>query len=629
MSIPEQLHSQLNDHIKSAIKQVFGLEVQDVHIEHPENQDFGDFSTNTPLVLATELEQSSMEIAKNLVYKLREMPMMFKSNGKKYPVFKNIEAASPGFINFELTSQWLKNVLFEATLREENYGAVDNWHGQKVMVEYTDPNPFKVFHVGHVMTNTIGESLARIFSFMGAEVRRANYQGDVGIHVANSIWGLVKKMGKDNLTLVDLERMSLAKRMEYLGQAYSMGAAAFEDNVSAKKEIQSLNNYIYLIAQSILVEERNWERVLDYQQLAKGDEPPFNMELLTSLYKAGKKWSLEYFETMYDVLGTEFDHYYFESQAGEVGWRIVMDHVEDGIFKKDQGAFIFEGEKYGLHTRVFVNSQGLPVYEAKDLGLATMKFENYNYDRSFIVTGNEVNEYFDVVFKALEQIDAGLARRNKHIGHGMMVFGHGKMSSRTGDVVACEELLDAVKQSVSEKMSEVNSTTMEGKKLDETLEKVAVGSIKYSILKSGIGHNIVYDKEKATNLQGNTGPYLQYTYTRTRSVLEKAGIKGNGDSGLLEYEVDFELSQEELSVLRHIYKFSEQVTLAGERLAPSMITSFVYDLAQRYNTFYAKQPIIKASPDNRRKFRLHLTQAAGQVINNSLYLLGIPVVDKM
>ena len=630
MTKTKSINTLLRDRLQEVIKDVYDLDIKDVPIEHPENRDFGDLATSIPLVLAARVKQDPLEIAKKLVYELDKSPLTFASGDKIAPIFTKVETAPPGFINLTLSTDWLNSVLFSIALGEVNYGAVDIWFGRKIMVEFTDPNPFKVFHIGHVMTNTIGESLARIFEFLGADVKRANYQGDVGIHVANSIWGLIKKMRKDNLTLIDLEKMELKNRVVYLGQAYSLGATAYEEDESAKKEIQMLNNYIYVLAQKILTEEEEtWITAVDYESLVKGKEPPFNLEQVMSLYRAGRKWSLEYFETLYKILGTKFDHYYFERQAGEVGWKMVKEHIADGVFKEDQGAVIFEGEKYGLHTRVFINSMGLPVYEAKDLGLAAMKFDDFAYDRSFIITGNEVNEYFMVVLKALAQIDADLAAKNTHIGHGMMVLKHGKMSSRTGDIIAGEELLDVVKGKVMEKMSQAEDAVVEGKYLDDTAQKVAVASVKYSILKSGIGSDITYDEEEATDLIGNTGPYLLYTYTRARSVLEKANYTDKKGQAMTEYEPDLELSVEEKDVLRHIYKFSEQVKLAGERLAPNLIAGFVFELAQRFNTFYAKIPIIKAPTKQEKLFRLHLTAAVAQVMHDGLYLLGIPVVDKM
>lgn len=620
MGNSSQIESELKNYIIQAVKRSFDLEIESAHVEHPEKLIHGDFSTNISLILAPRLQQSPIDIAKKLAYEMNENPLITKINGQEIKTFKFVEVAVPGFINFVFNPDWLVNVLKEITLGGKDYGSSDFWQGSRIIIEYTDPNPFKIFHAGHLMTNAIGESLARIFEFCGAEVKRANYQGDVGIHVANSIWGLIKKMAKDNLTLVDLQKMSLKKRMEYLGQAYSLGATAYEEDESAQQQIKALNSYVYVIAQKMLVEDKNWDATVDYSVLTEGLEPPFNLDLITSLYKAGKKWSLDYFEIIYERLGTDFDYYYFESRAGEVGLQKVLDNVGN-VFKRDQGAVIFEGEKHGLHTRVFVNSQGLPVYEAKDLGLATIKKADYDYDKSIIITANEVDEYFKVVLKAMEFVDGDLASKTSHIGHGMLVFKHGKMSSRTGDIISADDLLENINKKVSEKMT--NSSEVEERLSEETSERVAVSSIKYSILKNGIGNDVVYDEEEATNLIGNTGPYLLYTYARTRSVLEKAGDITYHD-GVLE-----DLTDSELEVLRHIYKFCEVVRLSCERLSPNLVAGFVFDLAQKYNTFYASEPILKASTEAQTSFRLYLTGAVGQVICNALNLLGIKVVDKM
>jgi arginyl-tRNA synthetase len=490
MGNSNQIESDLKNYIKHVAEKCFDTEIKEVNVEHPEIASHGDFSTNICLVLAPRLKQSPMELAKKMVYEMNENPLITKINQNDIQIFNSVEMANPGFINLFFNPDWLLNVLEEITLSEDNYGSSDLWQGVKTIIEYTDPNPFKIFHAGHLMTNAIGESLARIIEFCGAEVKRANYQGDVGIHVANSIWGLINKMAKDNITLVDLQKKPLEARVEYLGKAYSLGATSYENDENAKAEISSLNNYLYIVAQRILVESEDWSSVVDYEVLTKGTKPPFNLDLITSLYRAGKKWSLDYFEEIYKKLGTDFDYYYFESKAGEVGFKKVMDHVDDRVFKKDQGAIIFEGEKHGLHTRVFVNSKGLPVYEAKDLGLATIKNDDYKYDKSLIITANDVDDYFRVVLKAMEFVDEDLGNKTTHIGHGMLVFKHGKMSSRTGDIISADELLENIGKKVKQKMEEDLP--------EETAEIVSVSSIKYSILKNGIGNDVVYDEEEAT-----------------------------------------------------------------------------------------------------------------------------------
>jgi arginyl-tRNA synthetase len=225
------------------------------------------------------------------------------------------------------------------------------------MVEYTDPNPFKEFHIGHLMSNSIGEAVARIIEANGAQIKRANWQGDVGMHIANAIWG---KMQKPELSW---------------GEAYTYGAQKYEDN---KDEITGINKKIY---------ERSDTEV-------------------NNLYDLGRKESLEKFEELYKKLGTKFDHYFFESKEGVEGKQIVEAHLEDGIFEKSDGAIIFPGEKYGLHTRVFINSNGLPTYEAKEMGLNKKKFEvEPDLYKSIIITGNEIKEYFKVFSAIIGKIN--------------------------------------------------------------------------------------------------------------------------------------------------------------------------------------------------------------------------------
>ncbi len=613
------MHQELKKHLKEAVKMAYRVEIEDVHLEHPEKGVFGDYATNLPLVLTKKLKQPPMEIAKNLAYKMDELDPTFEYGGKTYPIFASIETASPGFINLKLSTEWLKSVPYVINQKGDNYGAGDFFKDKKVMVEYTDPNPFKMFHIGHVMTNAIGESLARIIEFSGAEVKRANYQGDVGAHVAKSLWGLMKKMAQEKETLESLTKLSLKERVYYLGSAYALGEKNFSEDEQAKKEIEDLNRVVYYLVRQKNARERGLEDKI---------VGSFDLDLIGDLYDKGRQWSLDYFETLYQRLGTKFDFYYFESVVGEEGYRIVVENVAKKIFEESEGAIVFKGEKYGLHTRVFVNSQGLPVYEAKDLGLAITKNADYAYDMSVIVTNREVNEYFKVVLQALKMINKDLAEKTTHIGHGTMKLKSGKMSSRTGDVISGDELLDRVKDKVLSKMSASEKTSVEESNRESTADKIAVASIKYNILKSGIGNDIVYDEETAIKLQGNTGPYLLYTHTRISSVLEKAGITETELSSS-HYALEKTLHPLEEEILRHIYKFSEEVSLAAQRLSPNIIAGFAYDLAQKYNSLYAELPILKAENVDERNLRLYITSCTGQVLKTGLHLLGIQVVDKM
>ena len=621
------MEKQLQDAIKQAVKTAYDVDLQEVHLEHPENPLFGDFSTNVALLLIKYVDQPALLIAKKLAYELNQMELSIKIGEKMVPLFKSIDFAPPGFLNFTLSVDWLKNVLWEISEEGKTYGARDFLDGHKVMIEYTDPNPFKVFHIGHLMTNAIGESLAGIHEFLGAEVYRVNYQGDVGMHVAKSLWGLLNKMEEDDISLADLEQKPLVERVAYLGAAYAKGATAFKDNEKAVSEMKGINFQAYLAAQEMLIETENWEPVIDFKAFVDKEKQVFDYEQVKEAYIKGREWSLDYFETIYSRLGSEFEHYYFESKVGELGLDIVNNNIDNGVFEKDDGAVIFKGETFGLHTRVFANSLGLPVYEAKDLGLAFLKSQDVEYDSSIIVTANEINTYFEVVLKAMSLINPDLAAKTKHLGHGMMKFKEGKMSSRTGKIIGGEDLVNEVRDVVLEKMKTSETNTVPSDQLEETADKISVAAVKYTILKNGIGNDISYDPDAITSLQGNTGPYLLYTHARTNSVLEKA-YGDNKKEGFEKYEYAEDLAAQESEVLRHIYKFPEVVGLSGERLAPNLIATYLHDLAQKYNTLYAELPINTASPGE-RELRLHITYCVRQVLRNGLRLLGIPVVDKM
>ncbi|MFH1244365.1 MAG: arginine--tRNA ligase [bacterium] len=578
--------------IREAIKKTLMVNDQwpmvDFVVEHPKEESHGDYSSNVALILAKQIGKNPRELAEAIVKQCHSDTVS--------QIWERVEVAGAGFINF-----YLKKEFFLAETKkaiEPGYGKNETLKGKKIMVEYTDPNPFKEMHIGHLMSNTIGESLARLQEASGAEVRRACYQGDVGLHVAKAIWGWQRKMDQEGKTLADFKGRTLKVKANYLGQAYAYGATKYETDETAKSEMNAMNKVIY----------------------DKSDET------IDELYQAGREWSLEYFESIYLRLGTKFDEYFFESEAGPVGLKVV----EEGLAKKvleigDDGAVVYRGEKDGLHTRVFRNKLGLPTYEAKDLGLAKTKYERYKYDFSYNVTGNEITEYFKVVLRVMEQLYPDLRAKTTHMPHGMMRLTTGKMSSRTGKVVTGEGLLNELKVVVLTKMG--------GREIgdkDKVADMIAVGALKYSVLKQAIGGNIVYEPEKMTNLEGDTGPYLQYTFARCSSVLRKSQISnppaGRAGSQILKlgalqsYEP---CNTEELAILRWIYRYPEVVSEAGEKMAPHLLATYLFELAQRFNTFYNQHQIVGDEG------RILLTSAVANVLKSGLGLLGIQAPEEM
>jgi len=327
-------------------------------------------------------------------------------------------------------------------------------------------------------------------------------------------------------------------------------------------------------------------------------------------------WSMEYFTSIFARLGTIFDYYYPESMVAEEGMSLVGKHIGD-VFEKSDGAIVYRGEKDGLHTRVFVNALGLPTYEAKELGLAPTKYADFPYDHSYIVTGNEINEYFKVLMSALSKINPELASKNTHIGHGMVRNADGtKMSSRKGTALTGVGLLDAVKHEI--RIILENSKSNYTKEEQETIAEAAtIAAVKYSLLRVSLPSDIAFDMKTSVSFDGDSGPYLLYTYARCKSVLTKSNLQP------LTSSFQSSMNPEEREVARLIFHFPEVIIEAAEHTAPSILCSYVNDVAQAFNLLYAKHEI--ASDE----WRLVLTSATAITLKKALTLLGISTVERM
>lgn len=582
----------IRDLIESAVD-ALNLPPIDFTVEHPAELARGDYATNVALTLGKETKKNPMEIAEKIAGQFKVSPLKFPKArpwlDQARSWIQKIEVVAPGFVNFFLTREFFTHELSRILELGDKYGRGTGEEGKKVLVEYTDPNPFKEFHLGHLMSNTIGEAISRLIASQGAEVKRACYQGDVGMHVAKAIYGNLKLKTQN-------EKHEMAKEIKEWGEAYASGARAYDSDEVAESEINELNKKIY----------------------------NRNDELVNQLYNQGRQVSLDYFETIYKRLGTKFDYYFFESESGPVGQKLVQDNLGK-VFETSDNAVIFRGEKYamlaagqGLHTRVFLNSDGLPTYEAKELGLAKLKFDRYPCDESLVITGNEVASYFAVLKKVLELILPDLAEKTKHLSHGMLRLPTGKMSSRTGTVISAESLLTKIKTMVAQKITERDFNVEES---ETVTEAVAVGAIKYSILKQSPGRDIIFDLAKSLSFEGDSGPYLQYAYVRARSVLEK-GVAEN-------VSVDSGRPPAEISELeRQLTRFPETVARAASFSAPNLLVTYLTELASSFNAYYATQKIID-STDPHSPYRLAITSAFSCIMKSGLTLLAIPVLERM
>lgn len=530
-----------------------------VVIELTDDFSHGDLATNAALSYAKQLGIAPRALAEKIVAAIGSLEGVSK-----------IEIAGPGFINFHLSNEVLAGAL-QSACAEDMWGANTEEKGKRVMVEYTDPNPFKEFHIGHLMSNAIGESISRLLQFSGAEVKRANYQGDVGPHVAKALWGLKK---------LDLDPHSVAA----IGKAYVEGAKAYEEDPEAKREIDEINRKVY-----------------DHSD---GE--------IDSLYTAGREATLAHFEALYKILGTKFDYYFFESTTAQKGLALVR--ANPNVFAESDGATVYKGEKVGLHTRVFITSLGLPTYETKELGLAKLKEETWSADSSITVTANEQAGYFTVVLAAMKEVMPEIAAKIRHITHGMMRFAEGKMSSRTGNVITGESLINELAEVAKERAKESRAEDHAA-----LAQNVAVAAIKYQILKQSSGKDIIFDRDRALSLEGDSGPYLQYTHARAHQILEKAKADGVVPA------VDSALAGSDLS--RLLRRFPDVVEKAADLLEPHIVTTYLVELAAAFNHWYAQEQILDGTPAAAHK--VALTAAFARTMKNGLWILGIPAPEKM
>jgi arginyl-tRNA synthetase len=586
---------------KALRKKKFEFLTEDIVIEIPNDSSHGHYSTNIAMRISSGSKKNPLEIAKEIVSEIEE-----SSNISK------IEVAKPGFINFYLSNKYLLTEISKIANRGEEYFKLEEKKGKKIVVEYTDANPFKEFHIGHLYTNSVGESFARLQEALGANVKRANYQGDVGLHVAKTLWGLEKKLKKDEIPFEGLERLPLRDKVKYLGKAYVLGVEYYDElkDEFARKEIDNINQYVFSQVSGLELPKED-----DYSQ--------YEEKNLSEKYKKGRQWCLEYFDVIYERLGTTFDYYFFESEVGEAGLEIVMKNIGK-VFEEDDGSIIYRGdEKKNLHTRVFVNKYGVPTYEAKELGLAFRKRELVDYDESIVITADEQSGYFRVVLNALSKIDRDLSEKTTHVPHGKVRLpSASKMSSRKGEILAGDELIQEVKEKVVSVMEE--NEYIEENNIEQISEKIAIGAIKYAFLSVGVGRDIVFDIEKSISFDGDTGPYLMYVYSRCSSILSEANSDGRVNiciDSCLESPVIKRLS---LTLSRYRGSLLD----SASRYSPSILTQYLFDLAQSFNSFYQSVRVVDA-PDNERDVLLSLVKATMIVMKHGLEKLGIEVVERM
>jgi arginyl-tRNA synthetase len=535
------------------------------------DEKFGDAASNVAMQLIGKLSDPPSgglhEIAEQIAEKIRLLEEV-----------ENCNIVEPGFLNIRFKDKFLINSTVES--------ATQLLKGQKIIVEYSDPNPLKPLHAGHLYTTLVGDVIARLVEQSGAETIRLNYGGDVGLHVAKSMWAILKTLDGENPE--KLSKIAKDERPIWLGNRYVEGNNAYQDT-QIKKEIIALNKKVYDLH-------------------VQGDKE----SKFAQIYWICRQWSYDYFVEFYKKLEVhEFDRFIPESEVTQLGLSTVHEQMTKGVYELSEGAIIFDGEKHGLHKRVFINSEGLPTYEAKDVGLSLMKWQDYKFDKSIIITANEQSQYMQVVIKSIEQFLPKLAASTHHITHGeVRLEGGVKMSSRIGNTITALQILESARFAGQENNKAQAETTV-------------LAAVKYAFLKTRIGGDITYDPADSIAMEGNSGPYLQYAHARACSVLRKANFDLNNQPLL---NVSESLEPGERSLVRKLAEYNHIVSKATNELAPHLICHYLYELAQLFNRFYEKNKIID---HERQDTRLRLVALYTKTLSKGLNLLGITAPKQM
>lgn len=560
---------EIRDVVGKVIRQHFDVDLSP-ELSQTDEQ-FGDYATNAAMQLAGRLQRKPREIAEEL------MPLLFEA---LTPKVQEITIAGPGFINIRLSdAAVLDKAVSSLKIRPTIFA------GKTVVSEYSDPNPFKVLHAGHLYTSVVGDVLSNLVETAGGSVHRVNFGGDVGLHVGKTMWAILHELGGENPE--KLQQISPDKRSEWMAACYVAGTQAYEDDETAKAEIVDLNKRVYKLH-------------------ADGDMD----SSFAQIYWTCRQWSYDYFDAFYARINTPFEKYYPESSVSELGLQTVRQQLEKGVFAESNGAVVFEGERFGLHTRVFINGQGIPTYEAKDVGLSMTKWQDYHFDTSIIITGSEQEQYMAVVLKAIEQFAPELAQATIHRTHGLVKLQGGvKMSSRKGNFLRAVDVLNAAEEANKEATGRDD-------------EQAVLGAVKYAFLKSRVGGDIIYNPKESVSLEGNSGPYLMYAHARARSILAKAnGSHMAGDEG-----IEPSLTADERSLARKIGEYPDILQRAAEELMPHHVCTYLYELAQVFNRFYEHNRVID---DPRQAVRLQLVAMYADALKDGLTILGIGTPEKM
>ena len=513
-----------------------------------------------------------------------------------------------GFLNIRFSnSYWIS--LFSSIAGNPDYGQLPPT-GKTIMVEFSSPNTNKPLHLGHIRNNLLGWSVSRLLEANGHKVLKVNLVNDRGIHICKSMLAWLKTGNGETPE-------SSGKKGDHLVGDYYV---AFNDMY--KKEVDSL------VASGMSKEEaeKNAPVLKEAQQMLlkweKGDEE------VVSLWKKMNSWVYEGFARTYADLGISFDRTYYESQTYLLGKALVQKGLDMGIFEREaDGSVWCDLTADGLDRKLLLRGDGTSVYITQDLGTAEQRFSEYNLDEHIYVVGNEQNYHFQVLKLILKKLGFAWADNIYHLSYGMVELPEGKMKSREGTVVDADDLLEKMYNTARETSLELGKIdNMTEEEQDELFRTLSLGALKYFIIKVDPKKTMLFDPKESIDFNGNTGPFIQYTHARIRSILRKAEERGIGTDGI---PSDVALSQKEIRLVKLLDMYPAKVAEAGDAHSPAVIANYAYELAKEFNQYYHDTPILKEEDGNMLRCRLKLLSVIADVLVKATDILGIKLPERM
>lgn len=548
-----------------------------VSLTYPK-QAWGDYATGIAAVAARQKKAPFQEVAEALKERLLA----------EHDLVAKVDVVGETYLNVHLHRAFFTSYVNRVLAADAPVNVVEEGEKKTVLVEHTSPNLFKPLHIGNLVGNVVGESLARLFTATGATVHRITFPSDIGLTIAKGVWGLQE---------LSLDPSSI----QALGEAYAKGNHSYENNFFTQGRIDEINQEIYA-----------------------NHDGEFTSSVI-SLWEQGKKTSLKSLNALCKRLGTVFDLVIFESEAGPVGVTVAREHAGNSVIEHSDGALFFRGAGRGrngsdLNDSVVVTRDGYPTYTAKDLGNFLIKQKHFGtWDTSLIVTGSEQIGHLAVVNAIIADLFPH-ACPQEHVATGFLTLKGDagqrgtRMSSRLGNVLTVDKLLRKVTDAVAEKVAE-------GEPDREVCEQVALAAIKYQILRQRVGKNIVFEQRRALSFEGDSGPYLQYTHARTCSLVQKAAEKGITAATT-------RVPEKPYAIERILHRFGEQVVAARDQRSPHILISYLTDLAAVFNSFYGTERIAD-SGDPYAPYKVALTTATGATLRTGLALLGMAAPETM